>query len=436
MGKKAKMGRKRLSLAALAALLLTGGWLWHTWEKIPASIRIKAGVEQQLSLHVPALGEIYLTGSEREEAVPAADMQLKRTDGQVSLKVDFNRPVTLRASQTQNYMMDVKLFGVLPFKQVDVEVIPDAMLVPVGVPIGIYVKTDGVLIIAQGDFEGLNGSRREPAAHLLYEGDYILKADGEQIESKQQLIDKIAHTYGAQMVLTIRRGEEVFDVKVKPEQNVEGEYKLGIWVRDNAQGVGTMTYLDQDHTFGALGHGINDIDTTALMDVKSGSLYRTQIVSIIKGEDGNPGELTGVIDYNPANRIGTISVNSTGGIFGVLSDEMADSIQGQAVPIGLRQEVKTGPAQILCCVDKETVPQLYEVQIQEIHLDHDNVNRGLELVVTDPELLEKTGGIVQGMSGSPILQDGKLIGAVTHVLVNDPTRGYGIFIENMLLTEP
>lgn len=420
-------------MAGISAIaVLTGGWLFHTWEKIPASIRIKAGVQQQISFHVPAWGEVYLPKQDDQEAIPAADMQVKQTETKESLRIDLYEPTTLVANRTQSYLMDVKLFGVFPFKTVDVEVIPDEMLIPAGVPIGIYVKTDGVLVIAQGDFEGINGSRKEPAAHLLQEGDYILEADGEQIESKQQLMDKIADTYGAEMVLTIRRGEEVFDVKVKPEQNVEGEYKLGIWIRDNAQGVGTMTYLDQNREFGALGHGINDIDTTMLMDVKSGSLYKTEIVAVKKGEGGSPGELTGIIDYNPDNKIGTIRVNSAGGIFGVLNDDAADSIRAEALPIGLKQEVKTGPAQILCCVDGETTPRLFDIEIRQIHLDHDNVNRGLELLVTDPELLEKTGGIVQGMSGSPILQDGKLIGAVTHVLVNDPARGYGIFIENML----
>lgn len=433
MGNRKKL-KKRLLAGSFLCLTfsLLGGWLFHTWERIPASIRIKAGVEQQIALNVPALGEVHPAEKKREEAILATGMQVRQTGTGESLRIDFSRPVTLIANQTQNYMMDVRLFGVLPFKSVDVEVIPDAMLIPAGVPVGIYVKTDGVLVIAQGDFEGPDGSRREPAAHLLCEGDYILKADGEEIESKQQLLDKIADTYGKEMVLTIRRGEEVFDVKVKPEQNAAGEYKLGIWIRDNAQGVGTMTYLDQDHTFGALGHGINDVDTTMLMDVKSGSLYRTEIIAVKKGEGGSPGELTGIIDYNPANRIGTIDVNSSGGIFGVLNEEVAQGLSGQAMPIGLKQDVKTGPAQILCCVDGELTPQLYDIEIRQVHLDHDNVNRGIELTVTDQELLEKTGGIVQGMSGSPILQDGKFIGAVTHVLVNDPSRGYGIFIENML----
>ena len=219
---------------------------------------------------------------------------------------------------------------------------------------------------------------------------------------------------------------------VTPQQNTEGVYKLGIWIRDNAQGVGTMTYLDEKNGFGALGHGINDTDTADLMEVQSGSLYKTKIVNIRKGISGTPGELTGVIDYKKENRIGAISINSVEGIFGTLSQEEADEIQGEALPVGLKQEVKKGEAQILSCLEEDGVPQLYTIEIKALHLDHDNINRGIEIQVTDERLLEKTGGIVQGMSGSPILQNGKIIGAVTHVFVNDPTRGYGIFIENML----
>ena len=234
------------------------------------------------------------------------------------------------------------------------------------------------------------------------------------------------------MVRTIRRDGEVFDIRIKPQQDAAGEYKLGIWIRDNAQGVGTMTYLEEDASFGALGHGINDTDTALLMDVGQGSLYRTKIVDVKKGQDGVPGELTGVIDYNKKNRIGTIDQNCVEGIFGTMEGDISQQLQKEAVPIGLKQDVRTGEATIRCCVDENSVPTEYTVEITAVHPDHDNVNRGLEIRVTDPKLLAQTGGIVQGMSGSPILQDGKIIGAVTHVLVQDPTRGYGIFIENML----
>lgn len=418
----------------LAVIIVTAsGWLYYTWEKIPASIRIKAGVEQELSLNVPVQGEVYRDIPRQEEnAIPASEMQMQKVEETGVIPVNLSRPVTMLANQTQNYKMDVKLFGVIPFKTVSVQVIPDEMLIPAGVPIGIYVKTDGIMVIAQGEFEGLDHTQKEPAKHLLQVGDYILKLDGEDVTSKARLTEQIAGANGRELVLTIRRNDEIFDIKVKPEQNVNGEYKLGIWIRDNAQGVGTMTYLEPDNSFGALGHGINDTDTALLMNVKSGSLYKTEIIAVKKGQDGTPGELTGIIDYNLENKIGTIAMNSIEGIFGQLNADIAAGIQGEAMPIGLKQDVRPGDAQIMCCVDGKTTPHFYDIEIKAIHLDHDNVNRGLEIQVTDPALLEQTGGIVQGMSGSPILQDGRIIGAVTHVLVQDPARGYGIFIENML----
>ncbi len=434
MGKRTVKKRLLSAMVIITAILfLAGGWLYFTWEKIPASIRIKAGVKQEFRFHVPVQGEVYLDIPRQDgDAVMASEMQMQKIEDTGVIPVNFSKPVTMVAHQTQNYKMDVRLFGVIPFKTVDIQVIPDEMLIPAGVPIGIYVKTDGIMVIAQGEFEGLDHTKKEPARHLLQAGDYIMKLDGEEIQTKTQLTEKIAAANGRELVLTIRRNEEIFDVKVKPEQNTGGEYKLGIWIRDNAQGVGTMTYLEPDDSFGALGHGINDTDTSLLMTVKSGSLYKTEIIAVKKGQDGTPGELTGIIDYNPENKIGSIDMNSTGGIFGTVTAKTAAKIQNEAMPIGLKQDVKLGEAQIMCCVDGKMTPQLYGIEIKAIHLDHDNVNRGLEIQVTDPALLTQTGGIVQGMSGSPILQDGKIIGAVTHVLVSDPTKGYGIFIENML----
>lgn len=381
--KKRKRRYKTLiwSVFSVAAAALLGGWLFYTWEKIPASIRIKAGSEQELSLNVPVMGEIYSPYREKEEVIP----------------VNLSRPVTVMANRMQEYTMDVKLFGVIPFKTVNVQVIPDKMLVPAGVPIGIYVKTDGILVIAQGDFEGMDHTRKEPAKHLLQAGDYILKADEHEVASKADFTKKISESGGRDMVLTIRREEEIFDIKVHPEQNVNGEYKLGIWIRDNAQGVGTMTYLDEDASFGALGHGINDTDTALLMEVKGGSLYKTEIIAIKKGQGGTPGELTGVIDYNLSNKIGTIDTNSVEGIFGTVDLKGVDTVSREAMPIGLKQDVEPGKAQILCCVDGEKIPKSYDVNIKAVHLDHDNINRGIELEVTDAALLEQTGGIVQGM---------------------------------------
>lgn len=233
------------------------------------------------------------------------------------------------------------------------------------------------------------------------------------------------------MIMTLRRGEEITEVKIKPEGNPNGEWKLGIWIRDNAQGIGTLTYVDTDETFGALGHGINDVDTSTLMLLEEGALYKTEIIGITRGEDGSPGELTGYIEYENENIIGEITENTAEGIFGVCKEEIVQQTSFAPIPIALKQEVVIGPAQIICSVTGE--PQYYDIVIEELHLEEGNINRGLVIKITDEELLALTGGIIQGMSGSPIIQNGKLVGAVTHVLVQDSASGYGIFIENMLV---
>lgn len=406
-------------LLSVGVIALVTAMYINYWMKVPSTIKIRAGIEQELDFHVPASGEIY-----QKEAIESLSTQVE------SLHVDFSKGVTVKANQLNAYQMDLKLFGVLPYKSVDIEVIQDTMLVPAGIPIGIYVKTDGVLVVGVGEFENGRGETVAPAKYILQTGDYIIKANGEKVENKKQFIQMITQSEGEEMVLTVRRNEEITDVKVKPEGNQNKDWKLGIWIRDNAQGIGTLTYVNENDTFGALGHGINDVDTSTLMQLDEGSLYKTEIVGITRGQNGSPGELTGYIEYNAENVLGEITNNTAEGIFGVFDEDILEQIQYEAVPIALKQEVKTGEAQIISSVTGE--PEYYDIEIEELHLEHENVNRGLVIKVTDEDLLALTGGIIQGMSGSPIIQDGKIVGAVTHVLVNDSTRGYGIFIENML----
>ena len=194
--------------------------------------------------------------------------------------------------------------------------------------------------------------------------------------------------------------------------------------------MGTVTYVEDDGRFGALGHGINDMDTSILMELGEGSILRTEIINIQKGISGTPGELTGMIRYNDENYIGEITDNTNVGIFGEVTEIFFEEQGTSYMDVALKQEVKTGPAQIINYMDGEV--NYYDMEITEVHMNARHSNKAIELKVTDTELLNKTGGIVQGMSGSPIIQDGKIVGAVTHVLVNDPTKGYGIFIENML----
>ncbi len=413
-------------LLAMGVILIVFSVYYTFWSRVPSTIMVKAGVEQTLDFSLPASGKLY-----REEAVEASgrakSYEVATPEGVV---IDFSSPVTVKANQIDTYTMRLKLFGVIPLKDVDVKVIQDVKLKPAGIPIGIYVRTAGVLVIAVGEFEGEEGQVYEPAKYLLQAGDYILEMNDETITGKKQLIENISHCEGQEVVFKIRRDGEVFQVRAKPEMNQNGEYKMGIWVRDNAQGVGTMTYIDENGGFGALGHGINDVDTSTLMELESGTLYHTEIIGITRGRSGSPGELTGFIEYDDNNIMGSITQNTAKGIFGICADETITDNECEYMPIGLKHEIEIGEAQIICSLGAEI--KAYDIEIIDIHLENDNINRGIILEITDPELLAVTGGIVQGMSGSPIVQNGKIIGAVTHVLVNDSTRGYGIFIENML----
>ena len=422
---KQKVRRLRIYRVCLCVMLLLAGTglmgygYYLVDSSIPSVLHVRAGSEEALELDIPAKGEILNVSRQGQSNIP---------EGAVS--VDLSQPVTMKTGSLDTIQMQVKLFGILPLKQVGIRVIEDQELIPVGVPIGIYVKTEGVLVVGTGEFRSAGGEKVSPAKNIVKSGDYVLKLNGEEVTEKDDLISRIENGDGAEQILTIRRGEECFDVKICPERDQSGKYKIGVWVRDNAQGVGTMTYIDSRGNFGALGHGINDVDTSTLMEMNDGTLYQTEIISIQKGTAGHPGEMTGMIVYADDRILGDITSNSVRGIFGKCNNKALALGTEEALPIGLKQEIEKGPAQILCTVDGTT--RYYDIEITDVHLDHDNVNRGIELKVTDPELIALTGGIVQGMSGAPIIQNGKFIGAVTHVLVQDSTRGYGIFIENML----
>lgn len=406
---------------SLATLVFT--CYFSLWRKVPSNIKIKAGVDQTLDFQVPASGEIY------KEAVEVSGFT-KSNIPRDSIHIDFAKPVTIKANAIEKYVLDLKLFGIIPLKTVDVQVIQNKTLTPAGIPIGIYVKTQGVLVIGVGDFTGEEGQKVSPAQYVLKSGDYITQVNDEEVTGKNDFMEKVKHSEGQELVMKVRRGEEDLTLSVRPEVSQSGDYKIGVWIRDNAQGVGTMTYLNESADFGALGHGINDVDTSTLMELEKGTLYHTEIIGITRGSNGAPGELTGYIEYDEDNIIGEITENTAEGIFGTCNGQIYEAISNEALPIGLKQEIKRGPAQIICSIDG--MPSRYDIEIMEVHLDNDNVNRGIVLRITDAELLSLTGGIVQGMSGSPIIQDGKIIGAVTHVLVQDSTKGYGIFIENML----
>lgn len=306
----------------------------------------------------------------------------------------------------------------------------DELLIPGGMPIGIYMETQGVLVLGTDAVRAVDGLDYEPAAHLVKEGDYIVALDDQKISDKSELIETVNKLDHDDVILKVRRGHQDIDIKIKAVECSLNEYKLGIWVRDNAQGLGTITFLNGDSEFGALGHGIHDIDTNKLLEIDDGTLYTTSIKDIKKGEDGLPGGMEGIIVYNNYNILGNITKNTEEGIFGTV--ERVDALFSNEKPMETAaiEDIKEGKATIRCAVDGPVAE--YEIRISKVDTKAKEINKKIELEVTDEKLLSLTGGIVQGMSGSPIIQNNKIIGAVTHVFVHDPAKGYGIFIDDML----
>ena len=346
------------------------------------------------------------------------------------IRLDVNQPFQVYSESQGTYELDLKLFGWLQLKDIQVDVVETRYAIPCGLPVGIYLESDGVMVIGTGRILGKDGQEHEPAAGILKSGDYIEAMNGTPLETKEQLVEQLNQWGGEPVVLDIRRGESRMEVEIDPVEADDGTSKLGVWVRDDTQGIGTMTYVDMNGKFGALGHGISDSDTGQVVVITDGALYETAIMGIEKGTFGKPGVMSGVIYYGPGSSLGRIEDNTEEGIFGTVNQKFQKEITGEALPVGYRQDVKKGKAYIRSSVSGQLKD--YEIEIQKVDYNTDHKNKGMVIQVTDPELLALTGGIVQGMSGSPIIQDGKLIGAVTHVLVQDSSRGYGIFIESML----
>ena len=349
-------------------------------------------------------------------------------------EVETTQPVfgaqRVGATVENDGVLSCRLFDLIPVKQVVVHDADRQMLLAAGTNIGIYLKNSGVLVVECGSFTDQSGALISPAAYRIRSGDIIHRVDGMTITSKEELIKAVEKSGGRRLVLEITRGGDTIDVAVTPEVAADGTNKLGLWVRDDIAGIGTLTFVTEDHDYGALGHGVSDIDTGELINVDTGSIYETKITGISKGKRGAPGEVTGLIRFQPSSYLGTIGVNGENGIYGKL-EQMPDALREvDAIPLGYKQEIRQGSAQIICSVDGGRTA--YEIEIETVDYHAREQNKGIRYRVVDERLLDATGGIIQGMSGSPIIQNGRLVGAVTHVFVDDPTRGYGIFAECML----
>jgi len=327
----------------------------------------------------------------------------------------------------------LKLLGLIPVKKFDVNVVDRPKLVPGGNAIGVKLNTKGVLVVAVTDVIGIDGNRYSPAKDAgIKPGDNILKINEIDVKDANHVIELLNQFQDQKIRVEIDRNNIKYEVETTPVKSLQDNcYRLGIWVRDKTAGIGTLTFYDKDsRIFGALGHGITDINTGNLLNVNYGKIINAKISNIEQGKKGSPGEIKGIF-YETEKELGEIVANSNYGIFGVLNSEFVKSNNVEPIPIGFKEEVKKGKAYILATIDDNKIEK-FEIEIIDIQLQEKPEPKSMTIKVTDKRLIEKTGGIVQGMSGSPIIQDGKLIGAVTHVFVNEPAKGYGVFIEWML----
>ncbi len=412
-----------LAALILNIMVLVGYGIYYYQDSLPERILIITGEEQKLTFRMPISAEI------EGESVGVLEINREPLE-KGSMKIDLSDAITMEASDKTSATMEVKLFGLIPLKTVEISAVSPQSVVVGGSAIGIHVETNGILVLGTTSVMGDDKMTYEPAENRLKSGDYIVEVNGKAMKEKEDLMELLAESDGSILHCKIRRGKELMETAVTPIRTADGTYKIGTWIRDDTQGIGTLTYITPDGKFGALGHGITDVDTGVLMEAGGGNVYDAEILRIIKGEPGEPGELSGVIHRSEDERLGDVSKNTAQGIFGTVKENCELELGEKTLEIGFKQEVKKGKATILCelngCIGE------YEIEIQQIDYSNKNHAKGLVLKITDEKLLELTGGIVQGMSGSPIIQNGKLIGAVTHVFIRDSTKGYGTFIENML----
>ena len=321
----------------------------------------------------------------------------------------------------------LSLFGIIPVKTATVDTVPEIMLAPCGTPFGVKILTDGVIVVGLNDITTADGTVNPGKQANIQTGDIIYKINGVEVSSNDDVAKAISSSKGETVSVELQRDGKNLTLPLTPAlSSIDNTYKAGLWVRDSSAGIGTVSFYDpQTGAFGGLGHAISDVDTGEVLPVLKGDVVNVKIHDIVKGTVGTPGELRGSFVSNES--CGTITVNNDSGVFGTMYEA---PYYDRLVPMGLKQEIQTGKATILTTINGST-PKEYEIEIEKFNLFENSPTKNMVIRITDPELLELCGGIVQGMSGSPILQNGKLVGAVTHVFVNDPTRGYAIFAENM-----
>ena len=331
-------------------------------------------------------------------------------------------------SPGNSYKVDIKLAGAIQIKTVEINVVDRKMVMVSGEPMGIKMFTDGLMVVGASDVVS-GGQRVNPAkAAGIQVGDILLAFNGAKLNGNEGLAYMMEKNGGSPITFTVQRGESTFAATVTPAlSDGDQKYRLGVWVRDSSAGIGTMTYYDLNSgLFAGLGHAVCDVDTGDIMPLSGGEIVSAEVTGCRRGENGSPGELKG--RFISGETVGTLLANTSSGVYGTVRSRNIRA--GEQMPVALRHEVRAGKATIRTTIEGTDV-QEYEIEIEKVTLADYTKGQNMVIRITDPELLEKTGGIVHGMSGSPILQNGMLVGAVTHVFVNDPTRGFGIFAENI-----
>ncbi len=397
----------------------------QSYASLPDEVQVFAGRQAEVRLAVPATSSAVV---DRPDIVGL--------DGQEqAVNVTKQEPLHLHPQQTGQAKLTLKLWGKIPVKTVNVNVIPDLRVVPGGQTIGVKVKSAGILVVGHHLIRAGQDQRVSPGEDAgIKLGDLITHMDGKRLDGVSGVAEAVERAGKSKkgIDVVLKRGEETVKTRLTPAYDAEDQtWRLGLYIRDSAAGVGTLTFYAPDQgVYGALGHVITDMNTQTSIVVGSGQIVQSNVTSISKSESGDPGEKRAHF-LKESKILGNIERNTAFGIFGKMSNNPDHSLYSKGIPVAFSREVKEGPAEILTVVEGQQVER-YSIDIVHVADQSEPATKGLVLRITDPKLIEKTGGIVQGMSGSPIVQNGKLIGAVTHVFVNDPKSGYGCFIEWML----
>lgn len=399
---------------------------FQCFASFPEELRFFSGQGKSVQLSIPVFGQV---------SVNNPDIVKINGTSQTAFQMNLKDPIHLLSASSGETEMKVKLFGKIPLKTVKVKVVPDLKVIPGGQTIGVKLKSAGILVVGHHLVRIQENTKVSPGEEAkIQTGDLIVSIDGNRlndVSKMSEIVTKAGET-NQPLNLEIKRNNNLLHVQIKPSYDVvDKAYRLGLYIRDSAAGVGTLTfYAPEQKVYGALGHVITDMDTQTPIEVGSGEIVHSNVTSIAKSQTGEPGEKRATL-FNENKVLGTIEKNTSFGIFGNMNEEPEYGMAKEAIPVAFADEVKEGPAQIYTVVGGQKVEK-FDIEITHVVHQDFPATKGMVIKITDPKLLERTGGIVQGMSGSPIIQNGKMIGAVTHVFVNDPKSGYGCFIEWML----